>query len=581
MNRKQRRAAPKQSPSAGGHRAGPARDPASELFAEATRLQRENKHADAARAYKRLLLLKPDHAEASNNLGVVLLAQGKRAEASACFARSLTLLPQLFEQFNAICETLAEVLPPIGEAMRRASASWPNRLTVVQLFGDTGLHAVCEDALLLCLLQSVPARKAELEFVLTSLRAALLATAGNAPDDGVLAFCCAMAKQCFINEYVFAVTPDEDAQIDRLKVTLGDAISSDAAIAPMQLAALAMYLPLHGLPGADALLARTWPPAFAAVLTQHLREPLEELALRATIPRLTAIDDEVSLRVQRQYEDNPYPRWVRIAAGVEPISIDQYLRDMFPTAPFTPLGKTADLDYLVAGCGTGWHAAGIAQKYLGARLLAVDLSLSSLCYAKRNTPAALGERIEYAQADILKLPSVGRSFDVIDASGVLHHMADPFAGWRALLTLLRPGGIMHLGFYSKIGRRDLVAARAFIAERGYASTPADIRRCRQDLLQTPLRTVAGFIDFFSTSECRDLLFHVQEVQLTIPAIRDFIAANGLRFIGFEFMPPVLQRFRDLFAANGWSMTDLDKWHAVETQYPDTFSGMYHLWVQNS
>ena len=123
-------------------------------------------------------------------------------------------------------------------------------------------------------------------------------------------------------------------------------------------------------------------------MTQQLREPLEELALRATIPRLTAIDDDVSLRVQRQYEENPYPRWLSVAGGVEPVSIDQYLRDMFPTAPFTPLGKTADLDYLVAGCGTGWHATGIAQKYLGARLLAIDLSLSSLCYAKRNTPAA-------------------------------------------------------------------------------------------------------------------------------------------------------------------------------------------------
>ena len=70
----------------------------------------------------------------------------------------------------------------------------------------------------------------------------------------MLAFCCALAKQCFINEYVFATTPDEDAQIDRLKATLGDAIASGAAIAPMQLAALAMYLPLHALPDADALL---------------------------------------------------------------------------------------------------------------------------------------------------------------------------------------------------------------------------------------------------------------------------------------------------------------------------------------
>src|SRR4249920_612774 len=123
MNRKQRRHAQSLSVGTVGTPG------AAQLFADGLRYQQQNRLDDAVDTYKRLLLLKPDHAEASNNLGVVLLAQGKRAEASACFARSLTLLPQLFEQFNAICETLAEVLPPIGEAMRRASASWPNRLT--------------------------------------------------------------------------------------------------------------------------------------------------------------------------------------------------------------------------------------------------------------------------------------------------------------------------------------------------------------------------------------------------------------------------------------------------------------------
>jgi SAM-dependent methyltransferase len=214
-------------------------------------------------------------------------------------------------------------------------------------------------------------------------------------------------------------------------------------------------------------------------------------------------------------------------------------------------------------------------------MLAVDLSLSSLCYAKRKTPASFADRIEYVQGDILMLGGIGRSFDLIDCGGVLHHMADPFEGWRVLLTLLRPGGIMHLGFYSEIARRDLVAARAFIAERGYASTPADIRRCRQDLLNTPLGTVSRFGDFFSTSECRDLLFHVQESRMTIPVIKDFIDRHGLKFIGFDLDDAATQNFCALFSANGWSMTDLDKWDAVERQYPDTFANMYMFWVQKS
>jgi len=234
---------------------------------------------------------------------------------------------------------------------------------------------------------------------------------------------------------------------------------------------------------------------------------------------------------------------------------------------------------LVAGCGTGLHSTGIAQRHPDVQVLAVDLSLASLAYAKRKTPADLAARMSYAQADILKLGSIGRSFDMIDASGVLHHMADPFAGWRILLGLLKPGGLMRLGFYSELGRRDVVAARAFIAEQGYQPTPADIRRCRQDLLTTPLRSLTRFHDYFSTSECRDLLFHVQESRLTIPAIKDFIAGQGLRFIGFEFDPATLQRYRALFAKEGWSMDDLDRWQAVETAYPDTFIAMYQFWLQ--
>jgi 2-polyprenyl-3-methyl-5-hydroxy-6-metoxy-1,4-benzoquinol methylase len=583
MNRKQRRAALKQSPPA-SRRATPGGEPTGDLFAQAVRSQQQNQLAEATRLYKRLLARKPDHAQASNNLGCVLHAQGKLNEASAWFAHSLTLIPQLFDQFRGVCATLVGVLPPIGEAIRRTNAAWPNRLTADQLLGSAWLSTIAADPLLLCLLQSTPVREIALERVLTALRLALLEASADASkpvSDAALAFCCALAKQCFINEYVFATTPDEDAQVERIESSLADAINATAAIAPILIAAIAMYRPLHALPFAQQLFDRIWSPAIDDVLTQQLREPGQERELRSTIPRLTSIEDDVSQRVRQQYEENPYPRWVNVAGQIEPIALDQHMRNKFPTVAFTPLGKTESLDILVAGCGTGLQAAQTAQGYQGARVLAVDLSLSSLCYAKRKTPSPLSDRIEYAQGDILKLGVIGRSFDMIEVAGVLHHMRDPFEGWRVLLSLLRPGGLMYLGFYSESARRDVVAARAFILEHGYAATLADIRRCRQELLKTPLGSVARFFDFFTTSECRDLLFHVQESRMTIPAIKAFIDGHGLKFIGFDLDDTAAQNFRALFAANSWSITDLDKWHAVETQHPNTFSGMYHLWVQKS
>ena len=100
----------------------------------------------------------------------------------------------------------------------------------------------------------------------------------------------------------------------------------------MQLAALAMYAPLHALPAAQGLLERTWPDDVDEVVTQQLREPLQERALRSTIAQLTAIEDATSQRVRQMYEENPYPRWVHPPADTTPLPIDQYLRGMFPTA---------------------------------------------------------------------------------------------------------------------------------------------------------------------------------------------------------------------------------------------------------
>ena len=55
-------------------------------------------------------------------------------------------------------------------------------------------------------------------------------------------------------------------------------------------------------------------------------------------------------------------------------------------------------------------------------------------------------------------------------------------------------------------------------------------------------------DFFSTSECRDLLFHCQEHRFTLPQISAFLAESGLAFLGFELegsvlgaIPPALPR----------------------------------------
>jgi SAM-dependent methyltransferase len=210
-------------------------------------------------------------------------------------------------------------------------------------------------------------------------------------------------------------------------------------------------------------------------------------------------------------------------------------------------------------------------------VLAVDLSLSSLSYAIRKTREIGLENIEYGQGDLTELASLGRTFDVIDASGVLHHLAEPFAGWEILLTLLRPQGIMAIGLYSELGRREIVAAQQFARNGGGRPAPDNIRRCRRDLMATPLHSIAKFHDFFTTSECRDLLFHVEEHRCTIPQIKSFMDAHGLKLIGFELPATIKEAYRHRFPEDP-SMTDLDRWRQFEIERPETFRAMYQLWM---
>jgi Tfp pilus assembly protein PilF/SAM-dependent methyltransferase/uncharacterized protein (DUF1778 family) len=554
-------------------------------------------HWDEAMAqYHRALALKPELADVYRNLGRILLAQGKVTEALALIRRGLTMqdtieLRALFVQCvkelapSAIDGELRGLIArALQEGWSRPSelSAFASELCAHSRAHDRNLVALAEDRLLLALMRSAQVRAVVLEVVLTDARRQLLARAATAEalDDTLIEFACAVAQQCFINEYVFALSDEESAQAHKLTDALVTALTSGENISPLLLAAVAAYTPLHSLTQADVLLRRSFPPAAEALIVQQVLEPRQEREIRGAITTLTPIEDEVSRKVQRQYEDMPYPRWLTAGSIGQPVTIDWYLRSQFPAAPFRATLPHRSLDILVAGCGTGQHAIETAQRFTGARVLAIDLSRTSLGYAIRKTRALGLTNVDYAQADILKLGLLGRSFDLIEVGGVLHHMRDFAEGWRALLTVLRPGGVMHVGLYSALARADIRAARAFIAEHGYGESADDIRRCRQELLRceegSALRNVTKYGDFFTTSECRDLLFHVQEQQLTIPEIATFLRAHDLTFLGFT--GAVGHAYRARFPADV-AMTDLAQWHQFETEQPTAFTGMYQFWVQ--
>lgn len=559
----------------------------------------------AANHYREAITAAPDFLQAHGNLGVVLNQQGQPLQALASYLTAMAIheavevkigvaecLQRL--RLNASHSHLRPILTrAITEAWRRPEDLAPAAIALMSsephmqaALAESGqaLSAWRDDALLLGLLESATVCDVALERWLTAARAALLNSAlePDKDDGALLALRAALARQCFINEYAWNLRESEVRQLDRLLIQVNATLHNGDTPQANHLLALASYQPLHTLAHADALLAMSWPDAMHAVLRQQVEEPRLEARLRIDLPRLTDISTDISCKVRQQYEESPYPRWVRSSLFPPPVPLDERLRTQLPHARFQPLGSRDALDILVAGCGTGRHSCETASHYRGARVLAIDLSASSLGYAMRHSQALRQTHVEHAQADILQLGSLERQFDLIESVGVLHHLAEPEAGWRALLTLLRPGGLMLIGLYSELARAPVVAARQFIAHRGFPATVEGIRMCREALMSgdcpQALKPLTAFGDFFGLSACRDLLFHAQEHRTSLLDIQALLDRLRLDFVGLHVEPSVLSHFRSRFPEEG-AVHDLDRWHQYEIEHPDTFISMYQFWVQ--
>ena len=146
---------------------------------------------------------------------------------------------------------------------------------------------------------------------------------------------------------------------------------------------------------------------------------------------------------------------------------------------------------------------------------------------------------------------------------------------------------MQIGLYSEIARQDILRCRSLIAEKRYLTSPEDIRRCRQDIItmtedgNPTMAKICNYRDFFSLSECRDLLFHVQEHRFTLPQIDEALKDLNLKFLGFEIRDQkALKQFKESHP-NSNALTSLSLWHDFELDNPDTFRGMYQFWCQKS
>jgi 2-polyprenyl-3-methyl-5-hydroxy-6-metoxy-1,4-benzoquinol methylase len=242
---------------------------------------------------------------------------------------------------------------------------------------------------------------------------------------------------------------------------------------------------------------------------------------------------DVAEEVRDFYDRYPYPRPVDNLENYRRLWQDQQRRRadyhlFWPARPFRE-----DQSILIAGCGTS-QAAKHALRWPAAQVTGIDVSATSVKCTENLKQKYSLDNLHVYELPLERVHELGMSFDQIVCTGVLHHLADPDAGLRALREALKPDGAMHLMVYAPYGRAGIYMLQEFCKRVGIPPTDAGIRDLIAALSSLPpghplenLLRVAP--DFRHEAALADALLHPQDRAYSVPQLFDFLEQGGLKF----------------------------------------------------
>jgi SAM-dependent methyltransferase len=201
---------------------------------------------------------------------------------------------------------------------------------------------------------------------------------------------------------------------------------------------------------------------------------------------------------------------------------------MWPTEPLR-----GNLEILVAGCGTS-QAAGYALREPDARITAIDISDTSLNHTRALQREYNLENLELHQLPIERIHDLGRMFDQIVCTGVLHHLPDPDIGLRALREVLSPQGAMHLMVYAAYGRAGIYMMQEYCRLLMVSSSDEELRDLGSTLGALPANhpmdgVMRGAKDFRHPDALADALLHPLDRAYTVPQLYEWLERCGMSF----------------------------------------------------
>ncbi|HSJ91953.1 MAG TPA: class I SAM-dependent methyltransferase, partial [Ilumatobacter sp.] len=199
--------------------------------------------------------------------------------------------------------------------------------------------------------------------------------------------------------------------------------------------------------------------------------------------------------------------------------------------PERPYGTARSI--LVAGCGTS-QAARHALRHPDAEVVGIDVSATSIEHTARLVERHGIGNLRLRRLAIEDVGQLDRRFDHVVCTGVVHHLADPEVGLRALRGVLADRAAITLMVYGRHGRIGVYLLQEYCRRLGITTDQADIDDLVATLRELPTghplsRLLRETRDFGDDDALADALLNPRDRAYSVPELLELVERSGLRF----------------------------------------------------
>jgi SAM-dependent methyltransferase len=275
--------------------------------------------------------------------------------------------------------------------------------------------------------------------------------------------------------------------------------------------------------------------------------------------------------VARQYKDWVYPQPIQDISEFVKQVYDLSDPSLFRRKLWPRKIEPDNLSILIAGCGAN-QAAHYAFTNPNSQVLGIDVSDSSLGHEAYLKQKHRLDNLELLHMSLGEIGSLGRSYDLIVCTGVLHHLPDPDAGLRCLRDVLKPHGVISIMLYGSFPRVGVYMLQEVFRLLGLKQDVEGIGVVKRAIDILPkshhlnvYRQIAPDLGY--DSGLVDTFLHPVDRAFTVPQILKFAGDNDLTLqswldkqkysLSATIADPHIRKLAEtLPAANQWEIVEL-------------------------